>query len=116
MPEVKKIIINENVSGQRLDNFLLNQLKGVPKSKIYSIIRKGEIRINCLILIDFPRKFDSDFRTKCEYWEINLMGIMIHEKIENTVLEIIKNFEFRLYTYMDKYTKIYQIFIIFRLH
>ena len=46
MPEVKKIIINENVSGQRLDNFLLNQLKGVPKSKIYSIIRKGEIRIN----------------------------------------------------------------------
>ena len=46
MPEVKKIIIDENISGQRLDNFLLNQLKGVPKSKIYSIIRKGEIRIN----------------------------------------------------------------------
>ena len=42
MPEVKKIIINENISGQRLDNFLLNHLKGVPKSKIYSIIRKGE--------------------------------------------------------------------------
>ena len=46
MPEVKKIIINENVSGQRLDNFLINHLKGVPKSKIYSIIRKGEIRVN----------------------------------------------------------------------
>ena len=46
MPEVKKILINENISGQRLDNFLLNQLKGVPKSKVYSIIRKGEIRIN----------------------------------------------------------------------
>ena len=46
MPEVKKIIINENISSQRLDNFLLNQLKGVPKSKVYSIIRKGEIRIN----------------------------------------------------------------------
>ena len=46
MPEVKKITIDENISGQRLDNFLLNQLKGVPKSKIYSIIRKGEIRIN----------------------------------------------------------------------
>jgi 23S rRNA pseudouridine955/2504/2580 synthase len=46
MPEVKKIIIDENISGQRLDNFLLNQLKGVPKSKVYSIIRKGEIRIN----------------------------------------------------------------------
>ncbi len=46
MSEVKKIIIDENISGQRLDNFLLNLLKGVPKSKIYSIIRKGEIRIN----------------------------------------------------------------------
>ncbi len=46
MPEVKKITIDENISGQRLDNFLFNQLKGVPKSKIYSIIRKGEIRIN----------------------------------------------------------------------
>ncbi len=46
MPEVKKVIIDENISGQRLDNFLINYLKGVPKSKIYSIIRKGEIRIN----------------------------------------------------------------------
>ncbi len=46
MPEVRKIIIDENISGQRLDNFLINYLKGVPKSKIYSIIRKGEIRIN----------------------------------------------------------------------
>ncbi len=46
MSEVKKVIIDKNVSGQRLDNFLLNYLKGVPKSKIYSIIRKGEIRVN----------------------------------------------------------------------
>ena len=46
MSEVKKIKINENISGQRLDNFLINELKGVPKSKIYSIIRKGEIRVN----------------------------------------------------------------------
>ena len=46
MSEVKKIKINENFSGQRLDNFLINELKGVPKSKIYSIIRKGEIRVN----------------------------------------------------------------------
>tara|TARA_Y100001980_G_C14539378_1_gene316796 strand:+ start:990 stop:1904 length:915 start_codon:yes stop_codon:yes gene_type:complete len=46
MSEVKKIQINENLSGQRLDNFLITELKGVPKSKIYSIIRKGEIRVN----------------------------------------------------------------------
>ena len=46
MSEVKKITINYDLAGQRLDNFLINLLKGVPKSKIYSIIRKGEIRIN----------------------------------------------------------------------
>lgn len=32
--------------GQRIDNFLLTQLKGVPKSRIYRLIRKGEVRIN----------------------------------------------------------------------
>lgn len=46
MSKVKKISINGDIAGQRLDNFLINELKGVPKSKIYSIIRKGEIRIN----------------------------------------------------------------------
>ena len=46
MSKVKKINIDSDISGQRLDNFLINKLKGVPKSKIYSIIRKGEIRVN----------------------------------------------------------------------
>ena len=43
--KVQKIIVDNDHSGQRLDNFLLNFLKGVPKSKIYSIIRKGEVLI-----------------------------------------------------------------------
>lgn len=33
-------------AGQRIDNFLLTQLKGVPKSHIYRVIRKGEVRVN----------------------------------------------------------------------
>lgn len=33
-------------AGQRLDNFLLRRLKGVPKSRIYRIVRKGEVRVN----------------------------------------------------------------------
>ncbi|PCJ33189.1 MAG: 23S rRNA pseudouridine(955/2504/2580) synthase [Gammaproteobacteria bacterium] len=33
-------------SGQRIDNFLLTQEKGVPKSRIYRAIRKGEVRVN----------------------------------------------------------------------
>jgi len=43
---VKFIEISDQNSGQRIDNFLLNQLKGVPKSHIYKIIRKGEVRVN----------------------------------------------------------------------
>ncbi len=38
--------IQTEQEGQRLDNFLINQLKGVPKSHIYRIIRKGEVRVN----------------------------------------------------------------------
>ncbi|MGR9100088.1 MAG: 23S rRNA pseudouridine(955/2504/2580) synthase RluC [Gammaproteobacteria bacterium] len=38
-------IMEEN-DGQRLDNYLLFKLKGVPKSRIYRMVRKGEVRIN----------------------------------------------------------------------
>ena len=38
--------IDEFSVGQRLDNYLLKHLKGVPKSHIYRVIRKGEVRVN----------------------------------------------------------------------
>lgn len=44
--QVQYIEVDENSEGQRLDNFLLAHLKGVPKSHIYKIIRRGEVRIN----------------------------------------------------------------------
>jgi 23S rRNA pseudouridine955/2504/2580 synthase len=40
------LIDKEQDIGQRLDNFLIKILKGVPKSRIYRIIRAGEVRIN----------------------------------------------------------------------
>ena len=43
---VKKIEVNDDNDGRRLDNYLLSIYKDVPKSKIYSIIRKGEVRVN----------------------------------------------------------------------
>jgi 23S rRNA pseudouridine955/2504/2580 synthase len=43
---VQQITIDEGHDGQRIDNFLLSQLKGVPKSRIYRILRKGEVRVN----------------------------------------------------------------------
>ncbi len=39
-------IIDESAHNQRLDNFLIKKLKGVPKSYIYRIVRKGEVRVN----------------------------------------------------------------------
>jgi 23S rRNA pseudouridine955/2504/2580 synthase len=38
--------VDEEAAGQRLDNFLLRQLKGVPKTHVYRIIRSGEVRVN----------------------------------------------------------------------
>lgn len=45
-PKVQLIEISEDLSDQRLDNFLISRLKGVPKSRIYRIVRKGEVRVN----------------------------------------------------------------------
>ena len=42
----KKVQIAASDEGQRLDNFLIKSLKNVPKSRIYRMIRKGEVRIN----------------------------------------------------------------------
>ncbi|CCG86954.1 23S rRNA pseudouridine(955/2504/2580) synthase RluC [Erwinia piriflorinigrans] len=45
-PAVHFIAISADEAGQRIDNFLRTQLKGVPKSMIYRILRKGEVRVN----------------------------------------------------------------------
>jgi 23S rRNA pseudouridine955/2504/2580 synthase len=46
LPKVVYVEITEDNSDQRLDNFLITRLKGVPKSHIYRIVRKGEVRVN----------------------------------------------------------------------
>lgn len=45
-PTVKWLTVDDDAAGQRLDNFLLRHLKGVPKTHIYRIIRSGEVRVN----------------------------------------------------------------------
>lgn len=44
--KVQFITIDPDHEGQRIDNFLRTLLKGVPKSLIYRILRKGEVRVN----------------------------------------------------------------------
>ena len=44
--EVQFLTVGEESEGQRLDNFLIRLLKGVPKTHVYRIIRSGEVRLN----------------------------------------------------------------------
>lgn len=44
--KVRFITITEKSEGQRVDNFLMRELGGVPKSLVYKILRKGEVRVN----------------------------------------------------------------------
>ncbi|ODC02985.1 23S rRNA pseudouridine(955/2504/2580) synthase [Terasakiispira papahanaumokuakeensis] len=44
--QVRMVTVTANAADQRLDNFLRTQLKGAPKTLIYRIIRKGEVRVN----------------------------------------------------------------------
>lgn len=43
---VRHVVIDSERDGQRVDNFLLGQFKGVPKSFVYRILRRGEVRAN----------------------------------------------------------------------
>ncbi len=43
---VRFILIDADYAGQRIDNFLLTALKKIPKTRIYRLIRKGEVRVN----------------------------------------------------------------------
>ena len=45
-PKVRQVNVSADEAGQRIDNFLARHLKGVPKSHIYRILRRGEVRVN----------------------------------------------------------------------
>jgi 23S rRNA pseudouridine955/2504/2580 synthase len=45
-PSVARVRVDEAGEGQRLDNFLVRLLKGVPKTHVYRVIRSGEVRVN----------------------------------------------------------------------
>lgn len=55
---VREVTVGEESDGQRIDNFLLRHLKGVPKSRIYRLLRKGEVRVN-------KGRIKPEYRLKC---------------------------------------------------
>ncbi|MEM6513932.1 MAG: 23S rRNA pseudouridine(955/2504/2580) synthase RluC [Pseudomonadota bacterium] len=44
--QVRKVAVNSEFADQRIDNFLRRELPGVPKGRIYRLLRKGEVRVN----------------------------------------------------------------------
>ncbi len=57
-PRVRQVRVDSDHTGQRLDNFLISQLKGVPKTHIYRLLRRGEVRIN-------KGRSRADYRIQC---------------------------------------------------
>ncbi len=57
---VQYLTITADEAGQRIDNFLIARLKGVPKSRIYRILRKGEVRVNKKRISAFYRIMEKD--------------------------------------------------------
>ncbi|HCX34030.1 MAG TPA: RNA pseudouridine synthase [Rhodocyclaceae bacterium] len=55
VPAVTKQSVAEAGAGQRVDNYLMRVCRGVPKSHLYRILRRGEVRVN-------GRRVDADFR------------------------------------------------------
>ena len=71
---VTKVLIDAEMAGQRVDNFLFRHLKGVPKSRVYRMLREGEVRI-------------SGHRTKPDYKlaegdEVRIPPVRVAEKAE----------------------------------
>jgi 23S rRNA pseudouridine955/2504/2580 synthase len=50
--------VDQEGAGQRLDNFLVRRLKGVPKSHVYRLLRTGQVRVN-------SRRVDATYRLQC---------------------------------------------------
>jgi 23S rRNA pseudouridine955/2504/2580 synthase len=72
-PAVKWLVVDEESAGQRLDNFLMRHLKGVPKTHVYRIIRSGEVRIN-------KGRCSADSRVEAGD-EVRLPPVRVSEKV-----------------------------------
>ncbi len=58
--QVRYLEVSSNEMGQRLDNYLLRVLKGVPKSHVYRIVRSGEVRVNMKRVVPAARLCTGD--------------------------------------------------------
>jgi 23S rRNA pseudouridine955/2504/2580 synthase len=71
---VQHYIVPLDNAGQRIDNFLVTRLKGMPKSRIYRLLRKGEVRVN-------KKRIDASYRL-CEGDDIRLPPVFLEERAQ----------------------------------
>jgi 23S rRNA pseudouridine955/2504/2580 synthase len=69
---VQYITIDADYAGQRIDNFLMTRLKGLPKTRVYRILRKGEVRVN-------KKRIDPSYRLQAGD-EVRLPPMHLEEK------------------------------------
>lgn len=86
-PQVRYFTIDSEDAGQRIDNFLLRTLKGVPKSHLYRLLRKGEIRVNKKRIKPIYKLLNEDI--------VRVAPIRVSEKSNeiSTGLNIVANLE-----------------------
>lgn len=69
--------VTEHQAGQRIDNFLINRLKGVPKSRIYRLIREAQVRVN-------KKRIKAEYRVEIGD-QIRVAPIRYQQKTEQDV-------------------------------
>ena len=77
--QVTFVTINEDHLGQRIDNFLITHLKGVPKSAIYKILRKGEVRVNKKRIKPVYKLQLDDVTSYCTYQSVLSVKSLYHQ-------------------------------------
>ena len=90
-PVVQMINIDQEYAGQRVDNYLVRILKGVPKTRVYRIIRKGEVRVNKKRVTADYRLQDGDLLRVppvrvTEKEKVVNPGSALIEKLENSII------------------------------
>lgn len=89
--EVHFIEIDSNHAGRRIDNFLFSQLKGLPRNRVYQMLRKGEVRVNKgRIKQDYRLKNGDSIRIPPVYMEADTEkkqpGIALQQLLQKHIL------------------------------
>lgn len=87
-PAVRHLVVSEEDAGQRIDNFLLRECKGVPKSHIYRVLRSGEVRVNSGRISQTYRLQAGD--------QIRIPPIRVAQRTEETPPVAVARHEFRI--------------------